>query len=201
MAGPTTGLKASAAFEVRPVRSQVVLVAITIAAIFALVLAAALLAMDKSSGWPFLAISVLLCGAVVWCWHQSHRDADLAGSYPTKVVLPDGANISTDSRLLGSAEGFRQFGTVVEALALRTPLPEPSGLTGPGAIPIPNTSQEAIAKVALINSITQDGHNQAIDALRRQLAGGSIVQPPDDGRHLPDSAKGLVDDSNTNVHQ
>ncbi len=188
MAGPSTALKASASFDVRPVRSQVVLVGLTVAAIVSLLVGGALLGLDKSSGWSFVAISAALCGAVVWCWRQSHRDADLAQSHPTRVVLPDGAHLSTDSRLLSSPEGVRNVAQVLEALALRHPLPEPAGLAGPGAVPIPDSKREALEVVSRINANTQQSHDQAISVLRGQLADGSVVQVPDDGRTLPPDA-------------
>ncbi len=189
MGGPGTTLKASASFDVRPARSQVVLVGLTVVAIIAILVGGTLLAMDKASGWSFVLIAVALCASVVWGWRQSHRDTDLAQGHPTKVVLPDGANCSTDSRLLGSAEGVKNFAQALEALALCQPLPEPSGLTGPGAIPIANSSKEAVEQVARINANTQESHNHALIALQKQLAPESIAQPPDDGRGLPDSAK------------
>jgi hypothetical protein len=188
MPSPTTSLKASASFDVRPVRSQVVLVGLTITAIVALLLGGVLLGLDKHSGWAFFATSVLLCGAVVWCWKQSQRDADLAQSHPTKVVLSDGANLSTDSRLLSSPEGVRNMAQMLEALALRQPLPEPAGLVGPGSTLIPGSKQEAVDAVAKINMDTQKSHDQAILALKGQLAAESFAQPPDDGTHAPSGA-------------
>lgn len=188
MAGPSTTLKASASFDVRPVRSQVVLVGLTVAAIVSLLVGGTLLGLDKSSGWAFAAISAALFAAVVWCWRQSHRDADLAQSHPTRVVLPDGAHLSTDSRLLSSPEGVQNVAHVLEALALRHPLPEPTGLAGPGAMPIPDSKHEALELVAAINANTQKSHDQAISLLQGHLAADSVVQGPDDGTKLPPDA-------------
>ena len=188
MAGSTTTLKASASFDVRPVRSQVVLVGLTVAAIVSILVAGVLLALDKPSGWSFVALSAALCAAVVWCWRQSHRDADLAQAHPTQVVLPDGAHLSTDSRLLSSPEGVRNVAHVLEALALRHPLPEPSGMVGPGAVPIPDSKREALELVARINADAQHSHDRTISLLQGQLAADSIVQAPDDGKKLPPEA-------------
>jgi hypothetical protein len=185
VAAASTNLKASASFDVRPVRSQVVLVALTVAAITALLVGGALLALDKSSGWAFVLISAGLFASVVWCWRQSHRDADLAQSHPTKVVLADGTNLSTDSRLLSSPDGVRNVAQVLEALALRQPLPEPSGMVGPGVVPIANSKQEAIDVVARINSDNQSVHDQAISMLRGQLSADSVAQVLDNATELP----------------
>jgi len=188
MAAPSTNLKASASFDVRPARSQVVLVGLTVAAITSLLIGGGLLALDKASGWPFVAISATLCASVVWCWRQSQRDTDLAQAHPTKVMLPDGANLSTDSRLLSSQEGVRNFTLAVEALALRRPLPEPVGLAGPGGTLIPNSKQDAINVVAGINAETQKLHDQTISLLQKQMTGGSVSQTPDQAGELPPGA-------------
>lgn len=185
MTAPSTNLQASASFDVRPVRSQVVLVGLTIAAIVALLIGGGLLALDKASGWPFVAISGALCASIVWCWRQSQRDTDLAQSHPTKVVLADGANLSTDSRLLSSQEGVRIFAQVVEALALRQPLPEPFGLAGPEGVLIPNSKQDAVNVVARINEETQKFHDQAISLLQKPLLRDAVSQAPDQVKDLP----------------
>jgi hypothetical protein len=188
MAGTNTSLKASASFDVRPVRSQVVLVGLTVTAIVALIVGGVLLALDKSSGWPFVLISAGLCASVVWCWRQSHRDTDLAQSHPTKVVLADGTNLSTDSRLLSSPDGVRNVAQVLEALALRQPLPEPSGMVDPGVVPIPNSKQEAVDVVAKINAENQLVHDQAIFLLQGQLSADSVTQVLDNAVELPPGA-------------
>lgn len=193
---PSTTLKASASFDVRPARSQVVLVGLTVASIVALLLGGMLLALDKASGWAFVGISAVLCIAIVWCWRQSHRDTDLAQAHPTKVILADGANLSTDSRLLSSPEGVRNVAQLLEALALQHPLPEPTGLAGPGGVAIPNTKQEALVVVQRINSGVQRSHDHAISLLQGQLTNDSIVQVSNAGSRPPIDAEATV----TNVN-
>lgn len=185
MPGANTSLKASASFSVRPARSQVVLVGLTVAAIVSFLLSGVLLALDKESGWAFFSAAVLLCLSVVWCWTRAHRDTDLAQSHPTKVVLADGANLSTDSRLLSSPEGVRNMAHVLEALALRHPLPEPAGLVGQDATLVPNSKGEALAMVNRINAETQRMHDEALQSLRGQLSGDHVSQPSVDASALP----------------
>lgn len=188
MTDPSNHFKASASFAVHPVRSQVVLVGLTVTAIFALLVGGSLLAMDKASGWPFVVIATLLCASIVWCWRQSHRDTDLAQAHPTKLVRSDGANLSTDSRLLTTPEGVRAVAQMLDALVLHHPLPEPSGLVGPGAVPIPNSKAQAVKLVDRINADNQISHNQRISFLHGQLTPTSVTQEPDDGRSLPSDA-------------
>lgn len=184
-------LKASASFAVNPAKSQVVLVALTVAVIFSLVIAGVLLSLDKVGGWAFVAFAFLLCGFVVWCWLQSHRDTDLAQAHPTKVVFGDGANFSTDSRLFNSPNDVAGFAQALAALAQRNPLPEPSGLAGPGAVPVPNTKLEAVALVAKLNASTQTCHDQALSLLQGNFSSNPIVQLPNDGQGPPpDATKG-----------
>ena len=186
MPQPTGSLRASAQFDIRPARSQVVLVAIAVAAIVNFVIGGVLLGLDKP-GWPFVFIATALCASVVWCWRQSHRDTDLDTAHPTTVVLADGSNLSTDSRLLSSPDGVRSLARVVEALALRQPLPEPAGLTGPGAVPIPDSRSEAVARVTDINADTQKAHDQAIAQLRGHLTRDTGMQVPTEPGHAPEA--------------
>lgn len=188
MASTSANLKASANFDVKPAKSQVVLVSLSVAAMIALLIGGGLLAVDKPSGWPFVAISTALFAAIVWCWRQSQRDTDLAQSHPTKVVLADGANLSTDSRLLSSPQGVRDLSKVIESLAMRQPLPAPSGLTGPNGVPIPNSEAGALEVVESINADTQRLHDQALLQLNEQLMGKTASQEADHGRKLPHGA-------------
>lgn len=171
MATSSANVKASASFEVRPVRSQVVLVGLTVTAIVALLLGAALLSQDKYSGFLFLVISVALCSVITWCWLKSQRDTDLAQSPPAKVVLANGANVSLDNRLLGSPDTFRSLSNIIEVLSVRVPLPAPAGLTGDDAIPIPNSRQAAEDKVIVFNAEVQKCNDQVVAVMQDKLAG------------------------------
>lgn len=172
-----TNLSASAAFSVRPDRSQVVLVSLIIGSIVSLILGAILIAIDKQ-GWVFVALAVVLMGAVVWGWQRSQRDTDLAQAHPTTVALSDGANLSTDSRIFSSQDRVQNFVQLVEALALRKPLPEPSGLVDSNGSVIPGSMQEAVRVVDNINEETQMFHDQTLERLRKGMKGDDIPQSP-----------------------
>lgn len=187
MVAPSSNLKASASFDVRPARSQVVLVGLTVAAIIALLVGGTLLGLDKTSGWPFVIISAAIFASVIWCWRQSQRDTDLAQSHPTKVILADGANLSTDSRLLSSPEGLHNLSQVLNSLALRQPLPEPNGLIDPDGAQIPNSKQDAVHIVTRINAEIQKLHDQTISQLQ-QRTGSSVSQTPDQAKEVPQDA-------------
>lgn len=185
MVDTSNNFKASASFNLRPARSQVVLVGLTVAAIFALLLSGTLFALDKPSGWIFTLISISLFSSVVWCWRQSHRDTDLAQSHPTQLELSDGTNLSTDSRLLSSPEGVRNLAQILETLALRHPLPEPTGMVRSDATLIPNSKQEAVDTVKRINAETQTTHNQTISSLQTHLSANAVTQTPADALTPP----------------
>lgn len=176
MVEPGTKINTSASFDMRPDRSQVVLIGLIVSAIISLLLGGVLVGMDKLIGLTFVAVSIALFICIVWCWRKSHRDTDLAQSHPTNLTLSENLSISTDSRLLSSAEGIRQFAKFVEAVSSINPLPEPSGLTGRGAIPIPNTESEASKLVNEINDNIQQFQNQAISHIQSTLSKGSIAQ-------------------------
>jgi hypothetical protein len=74
---------------------------------------------------------------------------------------------------------------MLEALALRHPLPEPAGLVGQGATLIPNSKTDALAVVTRINAETQRMHDQALLSLQGQLSGDHVAQPSIDASALP----------------
>lgn len=193
MSNLNANLSAATSFNVRPARSQVVLVSLTVMAIVAVLLGGILLAMDKTGGWIFVVLSAALCAAVVWCWRQSQRDTDLAQSHATQLVMADGTNISTDSRLLGSPEAFQNFAKLIAAFASLQPLPEPSGLAGPGGILIPNSQQKAIEIVDGINANTQRSHNEVLSQLQKQVSPSAMVQLPLDEKGQPPASEAGIE--------
>jgi hypothetical protein len=188
MAVASSNLKASASFDVRPARSQVVLVALTVMAIISLIFGGGLFIFDKLIGWLFVAISIILGGVVVWCWLKSHRDTDLAQSHPTKYTMADGSHLSTDSRLLSTQDGAKQLAHFLELFALRQPLPEPSGTVNSNLLPIPNSTLEATERVKKLNEENQLFHDQTLTALRQHLGNGTVTQILDNSAKQPPTA-------------
>lgn len=169
MVVPNANLDASATMDFKPQGSQIVLLGLIVSAVLALLTGGWLTYHDKSSAWIFVTVAIALFGSVVWCWKTSHRDADLENSHPTTIGLPDGTSLSTDSRLLSSPQGFKNFADALSSLAQRSPLPEPAGLVGPNGLAIPDSKQAAVERVESLNADSQRFHNEVISALQETL--------------------------------
>lgn len=174
MSGATTTAEVKASVDVRPVRSQVFLVSIAVVAGIAVICGTGLLAFDKVAGWWFLLFAILLVGADFWAWTKSQSDVDLDESHPTKLALPDGATLSTDSRILRSPEGVKAIAQLFQNIISRRPLPEPAGLVDENTQILPDSKAEALALASQINSQTQATTNALLDALGM----GAAVDPP-----------------------
>lgn len=161
--GAAAELKASV--DVRPARSQVFLVAITIVAAILIICSTFLIWSERDAGWIFLIFSALLLGGGYLLWTKSQSDVDLQEAHPTNIALPDGTNVTTDSRILRSPEGLRAMVQLCNEVLCREPLPAPDGLVDSRAQIIPDSKDAAVARTSQINSTIQSNTNALIDAL------------------------------------
>jgi hypothetical protein len=165
MSGSSATAEVKANVDVQPVRSQVFLVSAAIVAAISVICGAGLIAVGQGGGWGFLVFAGVVLAGAFWSWSKSQPDVDLDSSHPTAIALPDGTNISTDSRVLRSPEGVRALGRLVDEILCRRPLPAPDGLVDSNAKVIADSKDDAIAVANQINSSTQAATNSLIDAL------------------------------------
>ncbi len=165
MTGSTATAEVKANVDVRPARSQVFLVSAAIVAAVAVVCSAGLIAVGQGGGWGFLVFAGLVLAGGYLSWSKSQSDVDLDSGHPTTIALPDGTNISTDSRLLGSPDRLAALVRIVDEVLCRRMLPAPDGLVDSNAKVIADSKEGAIAIANQINSSTQAATNSLIDAL------------------------------------
>lgn len=151
--------------DVRPARSQVFLVATSIVAGIAVICSAGLLMANQAAGWGFLAFALLLIAGSSWAWLKSQSDVDLDEAHPTRVALPDGTTVTTDSRLLRSPEAIKGIARICEEIASRRPLPAPDGLVDAQGGLVPGSRAAAVAVTDQLNSSTQAATNALVDML------------------------------------
>lgn len=165
MNGPSASAAVKADVDVKPRRSQVVLVALVVFAVISLLCAAALLAWSIAGwGW-FMGLAALSLVAVLFGWFRSQSDIDMEGSHPTSFTTPSGVTVATDSRLLRSPDGVASLIQSAEGILHRQPLPEPDGMVDKDFIPILKSKDLAVTRINEINKNTQQLTNQLCDAL------------------------------------
>lgn len=170
----TAEVKAS--IQVRPGRSQVYLVSVAVVAGISIICGTTLLAFDKPAGWGLIVLPCILLGAGFAAWRTSQSDTDLEHAHPTKFHLPDGTQVTTDSRTLRSPEGLRGLARICDEILCRKPLPKPDGLVDSNATVIPNSKDNAAALVNQINEKTQTATNNVLDALGLSDESKALVQ-------------------------
>jgi hypothetical protein len=157
--------KVEANVDVRPVRSQVFLVAVVMVSAILIICSALLIGKGQSGGWVFLLLAALLLFVGYKSWEKSQVDVDLLDAHPTLISLPDGTSVSTDSRILRSPEGLRGITQLCDEVLCRQPLPAPDGLVDSSVQIIPDSKGDAQEIVNQINAATQASTNALIDAL------------------------------------
>ncbi|MGP1677063.1 MAG: hypothetical protein ACTS6J_07885 [Burkholderiales bacterium] len=166
MSGSTATAEVKATVDVRPARSQVFLVSASIVVAIAVICGALLVAAGQGGGWVFLGFGGAVLYGAFKSWTKSQSDIDLESGHPTAIALPDGTNISTDSRLLISPGGLRGLVQVIDEVLNRRQLPEPDGLVDSIANVIIADSKVAAMSIAnQINSSTQSATSSLIDTL------------------------------------
>ena len=181
--GATAEVKAHV--NVRPVRSQVFLVAASVVAGIAVICSAALIAFGQNEGWGFLIFAVLVLFGGYLAWTKSQSDVDLLDAHPTLLALPDGTTLTTDSRTLRSPDSIHAFTQILQEVLCRRQLPPPDGLVDSNAQLIPDSKNAALTISNMINSKTQTASNALIDKLgladsNSMLAQQSVLTPLDE---------------------
>jgi hypothetical protein len=157
--------KAEVKASLVPAKSQVLLVALVVAGIFAVCCGTYLLSKGMDAGWGLVGVAVLIFLGSLWAWNKAQSDSDLENSHPTSVKLPDGTDLTTDSRTLRSLTSTYNLARLLQELLHRKPLPTPDALVNETLEPIPNSTEQAKAVVDKINENTQTESNHILDTL------------------------------------
>lgn len=163
--------------NIRPVRSQVFLVALICLTALSLIIGAILFYFGLDSGWIFVAIGLMFFIGSLWGWKQSQSDSDLDKAISTKIDLPDGTSVSTDPRVLRSPESAQALIQVLQEVLSRRPLPEPSGLVNEQLEVIQDSLPSAKAIVDKINTETQVKTNKVLDLFNLHDEQATVLQP------------------------
>jgi hypothetical protein len=151
--------------QVLPTHSQVFLVAIVVLAMVLVICGTILLMYDNLDGFWLEGFALVLLAASFWGWQKSQPDTDMHQAHPTQITLPNGTSLTTDGRILKSAEGLRGLTGIIQEMLIRQPLPEPDGLVDGNAKLIPGSAAIATELTKKINSETQSATNSLIDIL------------------------------------
>jgi hypothetical protein len=165
-------MDARIAATLRPVRSQVVVLAFTIVGAVSLCTGFAFLWSSKPmAAVPLLAGASLLSAAFAM-WRQSSRDVDHMGAPPTTVATPNGLVVQTDSRNIDKKAFSRSLARVLNQYANWSPLPHAQGLVGQDGCPIANSAMEAAERVDQANAEAR----QLFEAIARRIDDARITQ-------------------------
>lgn len=168
----------NAQFHFLPVKSQVFLVATLIVVSGALILA--YLSRKEGISWAFLGFATLVMAGLVWAWKAGQRDADLDQGHPTTLSLENGAQLSTDSRVLSRPDGMLAITQLLDQTLRLRPLPEPSGMVDEQLVPIPGSEAAAVALVRSVNAQTHDMANAVLDRFGLGEHAAEGIQGPGD---------------------
>ncbi|MES2245234.1 MAG: hypothetical protein V4639_20425 [Pseudomonadota bacterium] len=135
-----------------PSRSQVFVILLALLSGLAFIVGCLFLWHEKPSSWVPFMFALFFGVPAGAAWLLSHKNTDLDGAHPTKVVLTEnGIQIETDSRTLASRQPFQQLEKIIGIAGHRVPLPEPDGLVSELGLPIPTQKAEAIERVNRAN--------------------------------------------------
>ena len=151
--------------QVLPTHSQVYLVAVAVVAAIIVICGTILLMANHQSGWGFLFLAAAVLAAAFWAWQKSQPDTDMHQAHATQITLPNGTSVTTDGRMLKSAEGLQGLTGIIQEMLTRLPLPEPNGLVDGNGKVILDSAADAINLTSKINSETQSATNSLIDSL------------------------------------
>jgi hypothetical protein len=163
--------------DLKPQRSQVVLLTMFGFATVALLLGAYMLTSNQAAGWAFVLLAVVAAGIPAWGWFSAQSDTDLHESRPTTISTADGLMVTTDSRILRSPVAAQAFMQLIE-VSKRQRLPEADGLVQGGVL-LPDSIEAANVVVQQINE-TVEGQARTLDAqLDRLQNGPTVLQRPE----------------------
>lgn len=154
-------MNASAAVTVSANKSQSLIVILAVTMAIVCVLGGILVYVYNPLYWVLFVVAGVLLIACLILAALTHKNTDLAGAHATVIEAGGaaGVKIVVDPRVDIASQKFVPLLTV---LANMTTLPEPSGFVDKNLNPIQNTKQEAIQKVASINSEAQSACSEAI---------------------------------------
>lgn len=168
--------KLSAEVQVKPTRSQVVIVSLILLSGVCFVSGFIFLWENKSHAWIPLSIGLLVIVASVIAWFKSQKDTDLEGSSPTSFTDNTGNQMVTDTRALMSPEVVQNMEKLFCTLAHREPLPDPDGTIDDKGNPIPNSEEEARERVANANEQAKEITSAAFCGLGTSISQEKGVQ-------------------------
>lgn len=154
-------MNASAAVTVSANKSQSLIVIIAVTMAIVCVIGCILVYVYNPLYWvPFAVAGVLLIACIILAV-LTHKNTDLAGAHATVIEAGGaaGVKIVVDPRVDIASQKFVPLLTVLSNM---TTLPEPSGFVDKNLNPIANTEQEAMQKVASINSEARLACSEAI---------------------------------------
>ncbi|MGE6559557.1 hypothetical protein ACQKEC_14355 [Serratia marcescens] len=160
----SVSLNANAAVNVDAKKSQSLIVILGIISGLLCCIGSFLIYADKSLFWfPFLAAAITLIAAIFLAV-LTHRNTDLAGAHPTVIEFSAAGVVKfvADPRIDVASKGLVPLVTVLGNIHS---LPQASGIVDKYLNPIPNTEQEAIAKVDAINVAAQQACSDALNSL------------------------------------
>ncbi|WP_257850301.1 hypothetical protein [Klebsiella aerogenes] len=154
-------MNASAAVTVSANKSQSLIVILAVTMAIVCVIGCILVYVYNPLYWVLFAVAGVLLIACIILAVLTHRNTDLAGAHATVIEAGGaaGVKIVVDPRVDIASQKFVPLLTVLSNM---TTLPEPSGFVDKNLNPIQNTEQEAMQKVASINSEAQLACSEAI---------------------------------------
>lgn len=159
----------AANLSLRPRGSQTLLTVLAVIAALALFTGFYFLWHKPNLAWVPLIIGVLGFAACFVGWYRAQPHVDLESPKATSILSHEtGMEIHTDSRTLASRQAVQGLGELFSTLAQRQPLPEPDGLVDSAGAPVPNSKEDAAARVRTANS--------EAEALFRETA-GAFAEP------------------------
>jgi hypothetical protein len=176
-------VRAHVTASLRPTRSHVVVLAISIIGGISLFSGLAFLSAEKFlAAAVALLIGLGLVGAAISMWSASRRDVDMVDAPPTTISDELGRVVfQTDSRSLDNADLLRAVTEMLANIAYRRPLPSPQGLVGDDGKPVPNS--QAAAKEEVRKANEQAAHQY--DGVMGRLEGGKVFQSVHESLPVP----------------
>lgn len=141
--------------ELKPERSQTLLVSICVVIAFLVTGSVTLLLSGLIAGYFFLAAAFVLTAALLFFWDRGRLDNELANAKQTELKIGD-TSITADPRTIRGAEDIGLLLNHLAFISQRHPLPKPAGMVDNNQNPIAGTENEAITQVSEINRADQE---------------------------------------------
>lgn len=138
--------------------------------------------------WLPLVVGALLGIVTGIGWNKSRVQVDYQNPLATSIIDKNsGIELRTDSRALAHVDSLRELGDIITSLANRQPLPKPSGLVNSDGSPVPESQEEAQARVDAANEEAERLTAATVEAFSPSSPKCEIRQPPisERGNFLP----------------